>query len=146
MVVKLLVDNSEFWRNKWRHEVGVYRIFADYPPPVRVPRLVYTDGQRLLILERLDARPLDTERYPQRRFADPEIETVMVTLQRLAAWRPPAGNFTSIFDYLARVDRYHAAGYLDLASRDALHQLLGRCGSQWQLNHGDPLPSNLLRT
>ncbi|MGH8877706.1 MAG: phosphotransferase [Stackebrandtia sp.] len=146
VVVKLLLDDGGFWATKWRHEIDVYRTFADNPPPVRVPRLVHTDGQRLLVLERLDARPLDTDRYPRRRLTDNDIDVVIATLHELAAWRPPAETFAPVFDYPDRVRRYHTAGYLSDADRDALHQLLHRCGDQWQLNHGDPVPSNLLLT
>lgn len=145
VVVKLLLDDSEFWAAKWRHEIGVYRAFEQTPPPVRAPRLVHTDDG-LLVLERIDAQPVDSERYPPRRLTDTQVELVTATLRRLNAWQPPAGRFARIFDYPDRVRRYHAAGYLTDDDSDALRRLLDRCGDTWEFNHGDPLPSNLLLT
>lgn len=146
VVVKLLLDDDEFWRAKWRHEIDVYQTFAAHPPPVLAPRLVHTDGARLLVLERLDARPLDSERYPDRQLSDTDIDRVLAAVGKLNAWQPPPGRFAPIFDYPARVSRYHAAGYLTAADRDALKILLGRLEDRRELDHGDPLPSNLLLT
>jgi Phosphotransferase enzyme family len=144
VVVKLLLDGSEFWQARWRHEIGIYRAFAQEPPPVRVPALIHTDGVRLLVLERLDARPLDTERYPGRRLTTGQIEPCLAALRRLSAWRPASGQLAPVWDYPVRVSRYHAAGYLTDADRDALQRLLATCDQAVQICHGDPLPSNLL--
>lgn len=146
VVVKALLDPDPFWRAKWHHEIGVYRTFAEHPPPVRVPQLVHTDGDHILVLERLDGSPLDTDRYPNRILAGHEIDLTIGTLRRLASWQSPAGAFPVVFDYPNRVARYHAAGYFDDTDRVALLRLLDRCGPPWQLNHGDPLPDNLLLT
>lgn len=146
VVVKLLLDGGEFWSAKWRHEIGVYQTFTEAPPPVRVPRLVHTDGERLLVLERLDARPLDTERYPRRPLDGGEAEGMLSALHAFHAWLPPHGRFAPIFDHPTRIDRYHTAGYLTETDAAALRRLLDRCCGEWEINHGDPLPSNLLVT
>ncbi len=144
VVVKLLLDPDPFWAAKWRHEIGVYRVFARHRPPVRVPALLHTDGTRLLILERLPGQPLDADRYPTRAVDDRAVDSALDALRALAAWHPPAGVFTPTFDYPDRVRRYHAHGLLDDADRTALTALLDVCADRWQVNHGDPLPSNLL--
>jgi hypothetical protein len=144
VVVKLLLDPDPFWAAKWRHEIGVYRVFVRHHPPVRVPALLHTDGTRLLILERLPGQPVDADRYPTRPVADRAIGAALDALRALAGWHPPAGVFTPTFDYSDRIRRYHAHGLLDNADRTALTALLGDRGDRWQVNHGDPLPSNLL--
>src|SRR5262249_15745028 len=99
---------------------------------------------RLLILERLPGQPVDADRYPTHAINDAAIRTVLDAVRALAAWHPPAGVFTPTFDYPDRIRRYHAHGLLDDADRTALTALLGRCAERWQVNQGDPLPSNLL--
>ncbi len=146
VVVKLLLDGGEFWQARWRHEIDIYRAFAQEPPPVRVPALIHTDGMRLLVLERLDAQPLDTERYPGRLLTAAEIGPCLGAIRRLSAWRPASGQFAPVWDYPDRVSRYHAAGYLTDADRDALQRLLAMCDQVGEIGHGDPLPSNLLLT
>jgi len=146
VVVKLLLGGDEFWQAKWRHEIEVYRTFAEEPPPVPVPRLLHTDGARVLVLERLDARPLATARYPDQTLAQADIEPVLATIGRFNAWQPPPGRFHAVFDYPDRISRYHTAGYLTDDDRDALLALLARCADRWQINHGDPVPANLLLT
>jgi len=144
VVVKLLLDPDPFWVAKWRHEIGVYRLFARHHPPVRRPALVHTDGTRLLILERLSGQPLDADRYPTRAVDDRAVGGALTALRALAAWHPPAGGFTPTFNYPDRIRRYQAYGLLDDLDRTALTALLDACADRWQVNHGDPLPSNVL--
>jgi hypothetical protein len=146
VVVKVLLDGGGFWQARWRHEIGIYRAFAQEPPPVRVPALVRTDGVRFLVLERLDARPLDTERYPGHRLTAAQTEPCLAAVRALSTWRPASGQFAPVWDYPDRVSRYHAAGHLTDTDRDALHRLLARCGRAGEIGHGDPLPSNMLLT
>jgi Phosphotransferase enzyme family len=146
VVVKVLLDRGGFWQARWQHEITIYRAFADEPPPVRVPALIRADGQRFLVLERLDGCPLDTARYPWHSLDAAQTGPCLAALSTLSAWRPPAGLFTPIWDYPGRVARYHAAGYLTHSDADALHRLLTRCGQLAVFGHGDPLPSNLLLT
>ena len=143
VVVKPLLDPDPFWAAKWRHEI-VYRTFTRHHPPVRVPALLHTDGTRVLILEHLPGRPLDPDRYPTRSIDDRAVRSALDALRALAAWQPPAGGFTRTFDYPDRIRRYQAHGLLDNADRRALTALLAICSGRWQVNHGDPLPSNLL--
>jgi aminoglycoside phosphotransferase (APT) family kinase protein len=49
-----------------------------------------------------------------------------------------------VFVYDKRIARYHAAGYFTEDDRQALERLLARCGQPRQLNHGDPLPGNMV--
>jgi hypothetical protein len=144
VVVKLLLDPDPFWAAKWRHEISMYRTFTRHHPPVRVPALLHTDGTRVLILERLPGRPLDSDRYPTRSIDDRAVLSALDALRALAAWHPPGGGFTPSFDYPDRIRRYQAHGLLDNADRSALTTLLDVCSGRWQVNHGDPLPSNLL--
>jgi hypothetical protein len=144
VAVKALAGSDPFWAARLRHEAGVYQAFAAAPPPVRVPELVYTDGSRLLILEWLDGRPLDDDRYPQRTLGGEEIESVLGCVLALSQWVAPPGALGAVFDYPGRFRRYHASGYLSDADLAALDRLLSRSGTPGQVSHGDPLASNIL--
>jgi hypothetical protein len=144
VAVKCLLDADPFWAAKWRHELGVYQVFADSPPPLRVPRLLYTDGARILVLEWLDGHRLDDDRYPSRTLPAEEIDSVLNCVHAFNAWTAPAARFEVVFDYVERANRYHGNGYLTDADHHAVLALLGTTGPVSQINHGDPLPSNVL--
>jgi hypothetical protein len=144
VAVRCLLDPDPFWAGKWRHEVGVYQVFAICPPSLRVPRLLYTDGAGLLVLEWLDGQRLDDDRYPQRALSTPETDTVLGCVQGFNQWPASGSGFEVVFDYPDRFRRYRDKGYLTDADHDALARLLPRAGEPRQINHGDPLPSNIL--
>ncbi|MEU1358776.1 phosphotransferase [Micromonospora zamorensis] len=144
VAVKYLIDPDPFWAARWRHELDVYEVFGDTTPPVRVPRLLHADRDRLLVLEWVDATPLAVERYPQRELDTREVDAVLDCITALNEWNYPAARFSPTFDYSERVARYQAKGYLTEGQRDALDSLLARGDAPAQLNHGDPLASNIL--
>lgn len=146
VVAKLLLDGGDFWRAKLAHEIGVYRTFTSHPPPIRVPRLVHAADARLLILQRLDGRPLDLDRYPTRVLPRGEVDLVLDAVTALHAWQPPEGGFAPVFDHPERISRYRDHGILTETDADALHHLLASWPGRWEINHGDPLPSNILLT
>lgn len=143
VAVKILLGHDPFWAAKWHHELCVYQAFAGNPPPLRVPRLLYTDNSRMLVLEWLDGQRLDDDRYPRRAITTAETETVLNCVRTLNMWPAPA-SFGAVLDYPDRFRRYHDKGYLTGADHDALQRLLAHAGQPSQLNHGDPLPSNIL--
>lgn len=146
VVIKMQADADPLWRVRQRHEIGVYLIFAEHPPPVRIPRLVHTDGESIVVMERLEGTPLDIGRYPRRTLTEREVHATTSLVRRLHAWRPLPRGFAPVFTYRDRIARYHAAGYFGDADRYALDRLVARCGRPSQLNHGDPLPGNILST
>jgi len=93
VVVRLLLDGDEYWRQKLAHEVAVYRAFTTYPPPVRVPHLVFADDTSVLILSRLDGQPLGEERYAVGPLAPRKVDAVLAAVRALNAWRPPPRTF-----------------------------------------------------
>jgi aminoglycoside phosphotransferase (APT) family kinase protein len=146
VVIKMSGDTDPLWRLRQQHEIRVYLIFASHPPPVRVPRLVHTDGKSIVVMERLQGTPLATGRYPGRPLTEPEVHATIGLVRMLHDWRPLPAPFGPVFTYHDRIARYHAAGYLGDRDRRALDRLLARCGQPTELNHGDPLPGNILRT
>jgi hypothetical protein len=145
VVVKVLIDDDPFWTGKLGHEIGIYRILAHHPPPVRVPHFLYADA-RVLILERLDGHPLDTDRYPNRVLPDLAVDATLDAIAALNEWQVPPGALTVIFDYTQRIERYRGHGILTDADAVALHHLYGAWSDIWEVNHGDVLPSNVLLT
>jgi phosphotransferase family enzyme len=146
VVIKMPGDTDPLWRLRQRHEIDVYRIFAEHPPPVRVPRLLHTDGESIVVIERLEGTPLDTGRYPDRPLTEQEIYATTRLVRTLHDWQPLPGGFGPVFGYYDRIARYHAAGYFADSDRHALDRLLARCGRPNQLNHGDLLPGNIIST
>jgi hypothetical protein len=146
VMIKTSAGADELWRLRQQHEIAVYLIFAKHPPPVRVPRMFWTDGESVVVMERLEGTSLDVGRYPRRLLTEQEIHATTGLVRRLHDWRPLPGGFLPVFGYPTRIARYHAAGYFGDADRRALDGLLARCGEPSQLNHGDPLPGNILRT
>jgi len=144
VMIKVLADGDPSWRHRQRHEIGVYQIFAKHPPPVRVPRLVHTDGQRIVVMERLEGVTLGSGRYP-RVLTGQEVRAAAGLVGQLHDWQPLPDGFQPVFGYRDRIVRYHATGYFKEDDRRALERLLARCGQPWQLNHGDPLPGNMIR-
>lgn len=144
VIIKVLHEGDPSWRHRQRHEIGVYQIFAEHPPPVRVPRLVHTDGQRIVVMERLEGTTLGTGRYPGVLTSE-EVKAAAALVGRLHGWQPLPDGFRQVFAYHQRIVRYHATGYFTADDRRALERLLDRCGQPRQLNHGDPLPGNMLR-
>lgn len=143
VVVKLLLGDDPFWRAKLGREIDAYRIFAEHRPPVRVPRMIHTDGARLLVLERLEGQPLHAERHPDRSLPEADVNATLDALAAFHAWRPPRGVFAPMFDYARRIRRYRDDGPLTGADAEALRGLLARWTGDWEMNHGDPVPSNL---
>ena len=144
VMIKVLPEGDPSWRHRQRHEIDVYRIFARHPPPVRVPQLVHTDGHRIVVMERLAGATLGSGRYP-RVLTGQEVAAAAGLVGRLHDWQPLPDGFRPVFAYQTRIARYHAAGYFTEDDRWALERLLARCGQPRQLNHGDPLPGNMVR-
>jgi len=109
-----------------------------------VPRLVHTDGHRIVVMERLAGATLGGGRYP-RVLTGQEVAAAAGVVGRLHDWQPLPVGFRPVFRYRDRIARYHAIGYFTEDDRRALERMLTRCGEPWQLNHGDPLPGNMIR-
>jgi hypothetical protein len=146
VVIKALCTTEEFWAQKLVREIRVYQAFTQTPPPARVPRLVHTDGHRVLVLERIPGHVADPERYPGHPLPPAPLEAVLDAVTAFARWDPPAGALAPVFDYADRIGRYHRGGFFDDGDAVALRALLAELPPPGQPNHGDPLPSNLLLT
>ncbi|MCF2533855.1 aminoglycoside phosphotransferase family protein [Yinghuangia soli] len=148
VVVKFLADDSPHWMQRFRHEISAYRTFTRQRPPVRVPRMFGADPERrVLVLEHVPGRPVAVERHPGAALARADIRAVLHAFGTLNTWKPPAGSFHAAFDYLPRVERYHALGLLTDRDASDLAQLLrGLSRLPLQLCHGDAMLSNVLLT
>ncbi|WP_069162961.1 phosphotransferase [Nocardia altamirensis] len=145
-VIKVCLTDETFWHNKFDHEIGIYRAFAACPPPVRVPELVHAANGRVLVIEHIPGRVVDTERYPAGPLTPAALKATLNTLLGFGAWNPPPGALSAVFDYPDRVERYHRIGIFDDDDRIALHRLIGAVGPVDAVAHGDSLPANLLIT
>lgn len=144
VVVKVLMTIERFWRDRFVHEIAIYRALAAAPAPLPAPGLVHTDGERVLVLDRLPGRLLHTDRHPARALAGPEVTAAIDAVRGFGAWMPPAGTPAPVFDYAERVERYRDARCFDEDSCAVLHLLIDELGAPDRLGHGDPLPANLL--
>jgi aminoglycoside phosphotransferase (APT) family kinase protein len=149
VLVKHPIEPDEFWRQRFLHELAIYRAFAASPPPVRVPALHLADDEaELLVVDWIEGRPIATQRYPTASPSPEALTLVLDTLGALPAWRPPAGwHPPRVYDYPARLVRYRRYGLLSKQDHELLLRLLAvPQAGRWVFQHGDPLLGNFLRT
>ncbi|MDG4760453.1 phosphotransferase [Micromonospora sp. WMMD710] len=142
VIVKLLTTDDPYWVGRRQHELRMYELFTDQPPPVRVPRVLYADA-RLTVLTQLPGQRLDDQRHFTHDVGPGTARLVLDTLDTFATWTP-ARPLPQPVDYHGRIDADHAAGLLDDADQYPLHFLVDQLGSGRVTAHGDPLPANLL--
>ncbi|MEV0052480.1 phosphotransferase [Saccharopolyspora shandongensis] len=145
VIIKVLRTDEVFWRAKFAHEIRLYLVFSAHPPPVRVPRLVHTDSRAVLVVEHLAGTVVDTDRYSAHPWPETTLDGVLEAVTGFARWNPPAGALGPVFDYPARLDRYHRLGFFTDDDHAALQALLQQVPPPEVPAHGDPLPANLLR-
>lgn len=150
-VAKCLLDQSPAWKERYEHEIAVYRSFVRNRPPVRVPRLIAADpAGGTLVIERVPGRTAALQRHPAPVPARSELRAALGAVHRLSQWQPPEGVFGRPLDYGTRISRYHELGLLtdrDLGDlQKLLHGIAHTTGrrSVLQFGHGDALLSNVL--
>ncbi|MBB5922253.1 aminoglycoside phosphotransferase (APT) family kinase protein [Actinoalloteichus hoggarensis] len=89
---------------------------------------------------------MDTEGHPERPVPTEVPHALLHTVTGFASWTPPRDVRLNVFDYRERVERHHRAGFFDAADRAALHALPAGQPPLRQVQHGDPLPANLVLT
>ncbi|WFE51159.1 phosphotransferase [Micromonospora sp. WMMD1155] len=142
VVVKLLTTDDPYWVGRRQHELRMYELFADQPPPVRVARALGSDDH-LTVLTQLPGQSLHDQRHLTHDISAPVARLILDTLDTLAGWAPmPA--LPEPIDYHGRIDAEHATGLLDDADQHTLHALVAELGPARVIAHGDPLPANLL--
>ncbi|MDG9674826.1 phosphotransferase [Micromonospora sp. DH14] len=142
VIVKLLTTDDPYWAGRRQHELRMYELFAEQPPPVRMPQVLYADAH-LTVLTQLPGQRLDDQRHLTRDVSPATAHLVLDTLGTFADWTP-APPLPQPFDYHGRTDAERAAGLLDDADQHALHTLVDQHGPHRVTAHGDPLPANLL--
>ncbi|MEW2386610.1 hypothetical protein AB0873_31935 [Micromonospora sp. NPDC047707] len=45
VIVKLLTTGDPYWVGRRHHELRVYELFTDQPPPVSVPQVLWADDR-----------------------------------------------------------------------------------------------------
>ncbi len=150
VVAKVLHNFAPHWRDQFSREIAVYRLFEQQAPPVRIPRLIESDDQRMvLVLERLLASPMSKERHPiSLPGGSAAMAGALTRLRRLAEWRPSLGPEWRV-DYQTRLDRALRQGTLDSEDHRLLAVLLADAlaaipDREWQFCHGDLDFTNIL--
>ncbi len=146
-IAKIPRTADPFWVAKWRHEIDLYRSFARERPPVRIPQLKWTNGRTALILEWIGDRPADEGRYLSGPLDAGDMAAVIAAVQAINTWQPTLPGSPArrvMVDYEKRIERYYRRGFFTEADREALAQLLARCGDRREFGHGDLLPANIL--
>jgi hypothetical protein len=146
VAVKVLLEKAQEWRDRFAHEIEVYRAFATHPPPFRSPALVLADERSsMLVLERIEGRPLAEKRYPGS-IAPVDVEAALDTVTTVNRWAPPPGPArVTGFDYVARLAAGLRQGLIKAADADRLELLLDRRpADEMEFCHGDALLSNFI--
>lgn len=139
-IIKILLADAGYWRDRFAHETLMYRGFAVRPPAFVVPDL-YFAGPRVLVLQRLPGQAAHPDRYPPP--LSPAVVRAMVTaLIELSGWQPPATPVIPGFDLDDPVGRATASGWLALDDASRIRRML--CAPVKCFAHGDPLASNAL--
>ena len=143
VVAKVLTSTDRTWREALAREARIYLAFQEWAAPVAVPGLVAQDvGHRVLVIGHVGGRPVHVERHPPR--LPPAVWwTVLAAAVRISRWMPPVSRVERVFDYPARITRYHGLGLLTGQDVDALRTLLPLAGGRWEFAHGDLLLSNV---
>ncbi|RKF23630.1 hypothetical protein D7I43_30585 [Micromonospora globbae] len=142
VVAKLLLSDDPYWVGRRQHELRMYELFADHPPPVEVAQALWCDNH-LTVLTQLPGQRLHDQRHLTHDVSVPVARLVLDTLDTLAGWMP-APALPEPVDYHGRIDAEHAAALLDDADQHTLHTLVEQLGPARIVAHGDPLPTNLL--
>jgi phosphotransferase family enzyme len=139
-VIKILLADAGYWRDRFEHETLLYRGFAARPPAFVVPDL-YFAGPRVLVVQRLPGRAAHTDRYPPP--LSPAVARAMVTaLINLSGWQPPATPVIPGLDLDNSLGRVTASRCLALDDASRIRRIL--CAPATLFAHGDPLASNAL--
>ena len=144
VVLKLVTTTDPYWVRRHHHEVEVYRLIHTKPPPPPTPQLIRHDGDGLMVLTRLPGRPLHSARHIDTDLNAATVAVVLATINAMPRWQPTPPPAPVLADYRAQVDAEQAAGIIDDPYRARLRALLDRSGEQREMQHGDPLPANLI--
>lgn len=151
-VAKLLIEDADLWRRRFAAEARTCQVFATHTPPVPVPLPLCVDVQAgVLVLQRVHGSGVAASRHPTTALSEQVAAAVVSTVEAIAAWKPPAGAFETVFDYPERFSRYgpHGHGLLnsgDLTALNRIYTALASNDDVWVFAHGDALASNLLLT
>lgn len=149
-VAKLLTDSAGLWRQRFAAEAYTYQVFATHRPPVPAPRLLAANPEAgMLMLEHVTGWPAATDRHPTVALDPQAASAVAAAADMVAAWRPPDGVFTAVFDYSDRFARYGPRGHGLLSGDDvdrlqAVYTACAAVDDVWVFTHGDALPGNVL--
>ncbi|MFJ2742313.1 aminoglycoside phosphotransferase family protein [Streptomyces sp. NPDC087440] len=147
-VAKCLLDQSEQWTERFRHEIAAYRAFVRHRPPVRVPRLIAADPDNCtLVIERMPGRAAALTRHPAEAPPRADVRAALGAIDKLNHWRPPAEMFGQPLNYGKRLTDFHALGLFtdrDLGDLQKLLHGISRSSLPWQFCHGDALLSNMI--
>ncbi|WP_170215144.1 phosphotransferase [Micromonospora aurantiaca] len=142
VIVKLLTTGDPYWVGRRHHELRMYELFAEQPPPVSVPKVLWADD-RLTVLTQLSGQRLHNHRHLTGDISASTARLVLATLDTLTSWTPTPALPEPI-DYHGRIDAEHAATLINDDDRRALHNLVDQLGPVRVTAHGDPLPANML--
>jgi aminoglycoside phosphotransferase (APT) family kinase protein len=144
VVIKLLTTADPYWRLRRSHEVDVYRLFEVESPPARTARLIHDDGDGMMLLTMVPGVRLHNARHIDADLDAATVAAVLGALNAVATWRPATPPPAMIADYQGRIDAERAAGIIDDPAHERVSDLLVRSGPGRNVQHGDPLPANLL--
>ena len=147
VVAKVLLDETAFWREKFRQEIAAYRYFRKQLPPFKIPRLLQADvASAVLLIRHVPGRPLAVQRYPQEPLPQTDLDIALGAIESVDSWKASLkAPFQRVVDYPARLDRYRDYGVLDERDHSLLSSVVRRQDeSWWTFCHGDPLLSNFL--
>lgn len=89
VLVKRLLSNDTFWRGKFDHQLRIYRAFQTFPPPTRVPELLWTDDHTCMVIEEIPGQVIDDRRYPLQVLPRQIWAAAITAVRTFSMWSPP---------------------------------------------------------
>lgn len=143
--IKSLLPKAAEWKEKFSHEIALYRLFQQTAPNIKIPQIVYADDD-LLILDYIEGQTLESERYLTTTLSSNDIHEVLQITKAIASWKPKDIAMFSAWDYHERLQKYRKRELFSDKETIHLSNLIDSYKEPFEIAHGDLLLKNIIRT
>jgi len=145
--IKSLLPNATEWKEKFSHEIALYRLFQQTSPSIKLPQLIYAEeNDALLILDYIEGQTLESERYLTTALSSNDIHEILQITKALAAWKPKDISMFSAWNYHERLQKYRKRELFSDKEARHLSNLIDSYKEPFEIAHGDLLLKNIIRT
>lgn len=143
--IKSLLPDAIEWKEKFLHEISLYRIFKQDSPNFKLPQLIYADDD-ILITSYIDGDILESDRYLTSPLPTEAITGVLEITRGIASWKPKDLSLLKQWDYRERLKKYRKRELFSDKEVKALDTLINSYKEPFEIAHGDLLLKNIIKT